>query len=680
MTQYLIQITIGPVQDFIAQARRTRDLWYGSHLLSELSRAVARSLHAHPGVVPIFPALGRDEVGQQGDCDPGRELDSCVEPFRPPGHPNAGKAPISVANIILATVATSSDGDVRELAEKAREDLLSFWRIDVAAKIKKRCAELLADDIDKVWNEQIVSLIEFTAAWSPIEPDADEPNAYKATRNRLNRAIAGRKNLRDFEPWLESRPGTPKSSLDGARETVLKVPRSRPSGLIHKYRLGDNEQLDAVGLVKRAGGETKQNQGRSEIQFVPLINVALAPWLELAKTQTGSILDDCTKEMDAVEERIGRQIACGNDLLDFDAGIFMEGRWWPTCKEQGILEPSDFWSINDPNTRRKEEAAWREKARQWRRAHLGPKHHENEPNRLLDVMAEPHPYVCCLVADGDGMGRAIDALGSDKEHRNFSKNLAEFAKKAREIVENITHLGSLVYAGGDDVLAFVPVSNALSCAHELQSAFGRIMEKALRLPDGTLRGDLDKTPTLSVGLGIGHVMESMSDLLQLGRDAEKLAKGGHLKRLGLDRNALAIILDKRSGGTRKWREKWDKAPVQRLLVDQGLLNGPLSKRKVYQIARTLRSLPDAEATPAAQKAAFEHVLISEVRRELRRTDGGEGALTPEEAGLELAGVDGYDALSKAVERWIDRVLIARSFTEANPRVKGAETKEEADAA
>src|SRR5260370_31178669 len=53
--KYLTAIAIGPVQDFIAAARRCRDLWYGSQLLSELSKAAARSLQEH-GATLIFPA------------------------------------------------------------------------------------------------------------------------------------------------------------------------------------------------------------------------------------------------------------------------------------------------------------------------------------------------------------------------------------------------------------------------------------------------------------------------------------------------------------------------------------------------------------------------------------------------------------------------------------------------
>lgn len=51
---HLLAISIGPVQGFIAAARKTRDLWYGSELLSEVSRAAARSLR-DGGATLIFP-------------------------------------------------------------------------------------------------------------------------------------------------------------------------------------------------------------------------------------------------------------------------------------------------------------------------------------------------------------------------------------------------------------------------------------------------------------------------------------------------------------------------------------------------------------------------------------------------------------------------------------------------
>ncbi|MCB0255752.1 MAG: type III-B CRISPR-associated protein Cas10/Cmr2, partial [Anaerolineae bacterium] len=51
---YLFQCAIGPVQEFIATARRSRDLWYGSWLLSELSKAAAKAVIDGGGKL-IFP-------------------------------------------------------------------------------------------------------------------------------------------------------------------------------------------------------------------------------------------------------------------------------------------------------------------------------------------------------------------------------------------------------------------------------------------------------------------------------------------------------------------------------------------------------------------------------------------------------------------------------------------------
>lgn len=44
MTPNLLLVSLGPIQDFIASARRCQDLWFGSFLLSELSRATAEAI------------------------------------------------------------------------------------------------------------------------------------------------------------------------------------------------------------------------------------------------------------------------------------------------------------------------------------------------------------------------------------------------------------------------------------------------------------------------------------------------------------------------------------------------------------------------------------------------------------------------------------------------------------
>lgn len=584
MTPHLLLVTLGPVQDFIVQARRTRDLWYGSHLLSELGRAAARAL-ADGGAQLIFPSL------KAGDT----QLQPCLAPLRPDGTP-----PQNVANKLLAEV--PSDVDPQQLARAVRKAVTRYWRDDLAAPVKAKCTGLLAYGVDPVWEEQVDTFIEFAASWLPLED-------YARTRRQIEQAVAGRKMLRDFGAWTHGRGSVPKSSLDGARETVLQPPNSREKKLVRKYRIADGEQIDAIGLVKRAGGEPDQ--------FVPVVNVALASWVDLASRVTPSELEGlreaCRK---AGVSRVARtDLPCAKPF-PFDASVLLPRRWRSVFEEQGLEGDAEAWG----------------------RQHVQP---------ILSKVSEPYPYVACLVADGDHMGRAIDRLSSAGDHRTFSAALAGFAAEARRVVEQ-EHRGVLVYAGGDDVLAFLPLPQALVCAEDLRKCFTAVMDSAC----GSIAAE--ERPTLSVGLGIGHVMESMGDLLALGRQAEREAKR--------DRNALAVIVDKRSGGTRSWRAPWSDDPVRLLTAAVDLLRDRLSSRKVYEIATTLARLPE----PGEEDAGgWARVLALEVRRSLARVEGG--ALRPEDAGLALDENGGYAALHDQVRAWVARMLIARTFAQAAPR-------------
>ena len=58
-TSWLLQISVGPVQKFIAATRRTRDLWFGSSMLSEISKAAAKAVK-DAGAELIFPEPNGD--------------------------------------------------------------------------------------------------------------------------------------------------------------------------------------------------------------------------------------------------------------------------------------------------------------------------------------------------------------------------------------------------------------------------------------------------------------------------------------------------------------------------------------------------------------------------------------------------------------------------------------------
>ncbi len=99
MSAHLLAIAVGPVQGFIAAARRTRDLWFGSHLLSEISKAAAKSVHDDGGRL-VFPAP-EDPADLERD------------------------SPLIVANVILAEL---READPKTIAAHAKEAAKNRWR------------------------------------------------------------------------------------------------------------------------------------------------------------------------------------------------------------------------------------------------------------------------------------------------------------------------------------------------------------------------------------------------------------------------------------------------------------------------------------------------------------------------------------------------------------------------
>uniref|UniRef100_E6Q6Q6 Putative CRISPR-associated protein Crm2 n=1 Tax=mine drainage metagenome TaxID=410659 RepID=E6Q6Q6_9ZZZZ len=497
---------------------------------------------------------------------------------------------------------------------------MSEWR-RIAKKVRDECADsLIEPNNDAAWDEQIDGFLEFNAAWLPL----DRP--YKETRKTLEAMASARKNLRDFGPQSqhvtrtgkrELRVNAPKSSLDGARDSVLRSGGRRKPETTQQFRIGTSEELDAIGLVKRTGGEPNQ--------FTPIINVALDPWLKVAKE---NLLKEFANLCDACKIiELAKAPAPG--AFRFDASILLRDRWSAVFEEQGLKYQNAARSV--------------EGARQFGETHVAP---------LLKKMSEIFPYVACIVADGDRMGRAIDACKMPDAHRELSRALSAFAEKAGVIVKK--HGGSLVYAGGDDVLAFAPVSTAVTCAAELASTFRGELAPIIAL---------NEAATLSVGIGIGHVMQRMGYLLELGRDGERLAKS--------ERNSLAVVVDKRSGGRIEWSEKWEDDPKTQLtFADNAAENideATFPARRIYEIKSICSRLPDS--VPPQDDRDWARLLRLEVRRAISRTDiGAEGNLS--KVGPKFGDDDGYVDSQRKVEHWVSRMLIARLLASATPRLKG----------
>lgn len=143
-----------------------------------------------------------------------------------------------------------------------------------------------------------------------------------------------------------------------------------------------------------------------------------------------------------------------------------------------------------------------------------------------------YAYYAILVADGDNMGAYLSKCDSVDKHMEFSKRLDKFAGEAKKIVKRKG--GFCVYAGGDDVLALIPVTTVLECGKELSEAFQH-----------GVRG------TLSAGIAIVHYREPLSTSLAYARDAEKSAKKVSGK------GAVSVALHTRGGAPLSLSMKWE---------------------------------------------------------------------------------------------------------------------------
>jgi CRISPR-associated protein Cmr2 len=196
---------------------------------------------------------------------------------------------------------------------------------------------------------------------------------------------------------------------------------------------------------------------------------------------------------------------------------------------------------------------------------------------------------------------------SPNRHLAISAALNDFALHVVPEVIESEYLGRVIYAGGDDVLAMLPVADLLPAMQRLRWGYSghapssgqldwhqAIRSKRLEFRNGfgLLRGRLlrlmGEKATASCGAVIAHHQAPLSAVLRELRAAEQRAKSEG------DRNAWSLTLIKRSGGavhvTARWGEPLDLfANLHRFLADPDV-----SRRAVYNTLEWLKDLPPQE--------------------------------------------------------------------------------------
>ncbi|HLJ54442.1 MAG TPA: type III-B CRISPR-associated protein Cas10/Cmr2 [Chthonomonadaceae bacterium] len=461
------------------------------------------------------------------------------------------------ANKILAEVA----GDPAEAAKAAEAAARACLRRPWDDALGKLTAEQRAVIDDRIWDPQINSFLEFFAAWRRRTAD------YAADRKAVEQLLAGRKALRDFRQ--PQKHNVSKSPLDPSRDSVVKALSAKRTG------------------TDRAGRE-RETWMPDAVEARPL-RLKPSEWLDavslLKRVRGSSMSVPSTADIAAktfLEDEKGRAGApdYAGLLEGVPQGAIFEGR------RDELLEDGDL------EDRQHAEIATAMRGR------------------------EPNPYFAILQADGDRIGEAIGRLSSADGHRVFSSKLQRFATDATRIVG--AHGGHLVYSGGDDVLAFLPLHTSIACARKLAGAF-----------EAT-------GATLSVGLAVVHYHEPLYASLAAARDAEGAAKeaGG---------NCLHVAVHTRGGEARRATAAWkDPGDLARWEAWIRAFQGGRAAGFPYEVERLAREVERADLPP--------DVIREEVKRifERKKKEKGAGA----EIAAPLEAVTSFEMLHRLAEELI----------------------------
>jgi CRISPR-associated protein Cmr2 len=491
---FLMDISVGPVQEFIAAARRTGDLASGSSLLQDICKEIVVFLNDN-GAELIFPS----DVNE------------------------------SAANKILVEIDHNPEEIAAGCREKANEYLLKRWG-NVEGQLQQRRVSFMAE----IARSQVDSFLEFYAAWTPLTKE------YEADRRRVESLLAGRKALRNFTCSV-SEHGHRKSLLDPAFDAVLmEGEQSKLSG--NPFFLKETENLDAISLIKRS----------------------------LHITGTPSVPAMALRSYEAIFER--------EKSTDYD---FLQ-----TIAKNAGVSLCDIFYENRLNDAIEESPAEKsEYLRSLREEILG---HSRSLRKL--AAEDALSYYAVLAADGDRMGDMLNNMDRE-EHVQFSRSLGQFSGEAKRIVKACN--GYAVYAGGDDVLALLPVNRAIECAVKLRTAFGKAI----------------KNGELSVGVAVAHMMEPLQGALNQARDAESTAKRD-------GRNRLAVSICTRGSEGITGISCWEDDPVGEswMQLIEAFRNG-LSRGLPYELRELAREMENTELP--------EDVVQNEAIRVINRKEGKE---------------------------------------------------------
>jgi CRISPR-associated protein Cmr2 len=526
--QAMLLFSLGPVQSFIAQARKTRDLWLGSYLLSLLMEASMENIAAL-----IFPAT----PSVQG----------------------------TIADLPNKYIALFPDiVSAQAAAELSERQLKQRW-LHICQDVWHRVlAQHSTAATRAIWERQTNPEHIFEIFWVIVEGDEQH---YPEWLRHTQEALAARKRLRTVrwretssdEQWNE--PGE-KSTISGEREALRNEDDTRQGVRAFWQEIAarfprdlsqnGEERLDAIDTVKRFA--FLSDAGRNTRSFPSTTSIATAPFVQkLLTTDLDAIvikewLDSTQYPLAAMERDTIPYLArlAGNDAYR-QAALQRDGDCYflETHTPQRLKRDYGITSAHEAESRAESGRIALNRLLREADAHLIPR---------------PTPYYALFQMDGDRIGRLLGGVENRQEHSTISAALSIFSRQRAAAIVQESYPGRLIYAGGDDALALAPLYSSdstgtppaaeptgqtiFSLVEHLQAEYCATIKKAIG------SAERKREVSTSAGIAIAHHSTSLSYVRRVVSAAEQSAK----KEYG--RNALVVIVLRRSGEQTKVGCHW----------------------------------------------------------------------------------------------------------------------------
>jgi CRISPR-associated protein Cmr2 len=535
----MLLFSLGPVQSFIAQARKTRDLWLGSFLLSVLMQESMKDIHANL----IFPH-----------------------------NPRIEKNIPDLPNKYIAIFDTTDEAV--KAAERSETSIKAFWG--------KLCEDVWTNvfailphinpGTRQQWERQTDPQTLFEFFWVVVAGSEEHYTHWlKETQWLFDR----RKHLRDFRQQPEDGE---KSTISGQRAALRGAGEWRTDVQMFWYEVAGQqspkdisqdgtERLDAIDTVKRfahlstslaqlLGHTTGQSlkvgfPSTSSIatasfleQLLPVSdNPAIAPALRVWLSKARQLGETMPATIPLLIEQ-ARPYTHGSQILEQDGDCF-----FPETFSERRLQKEFGFDRKPP-------------AESQRLAKSGPQAIATlleATDALTPALLHPRSYYAMIQMDGDQMGKLINGVKDRKEHEAISQALSFFSRTEVAGLVQDSYPGRLIYAGGDDVFALapltrqivpgastdtgLPMTTVLELVDRLQEKYHTTVRKAVENdpaadPAMTARKNL---VSASAGIAIAHHYTSLSYVRRISKEAEQLAKHHY------GRNALVVSVLRRSG-------------------------------------------------------------------------------------------------------------------------------------